>query len=179
MTREEVRNLLKVLKVNYPATYKGWDAEQSNLYLDLWTEALKDEQARVVISVVKSIIYGEKREFAPNIGYVKNKIYDLTKPKILDEDEAWNLVVEATRHAGWHSQREFDKLPPEVQAGVGSPSTLRDWALMPTEQVNTVIASNFKRGYRARAESKREFDMLPSDTKAMIEGLSSKMKMIE
>lgn len=179
MTRDEVRKILTILKVNYPQSFKGWNKEQSEMFLDLWCEAFKDESVQVVVSAVKSIIYGDTREFAPNIGQVKNKIYNMTHQGILDEDAAWDLVSKAIRHGIYHAKEEFDKLPPEVQAGVGSPNQIHDWAQLSIEETQTVIASNFKRSYRARAKSKREYDMLPTETKAMIEGLTKGMKMIE
>ena len=46
---------------------------------------------------------------------------------------------------------------------------------MDADEVQTVIASNFQRSYRARVESQRKFDMLPStvaETIAKLKGMN-------
>ena len=39
--------------------------------------------------------------------------------------------------------------PPQIQRTLGSPATLRSWAAVDVSQLQTVIASHFKRDYRA------------------------------
>ena len=179
MTYEETRKIFTVLKTNYPQSFKGWDAEQSHHFLDLWAEAFKDEPVDIVVAAVKAIIYSDTREFAPNIAIVKDKIYQLSNPFQIDADQAWDLVYKATCRGIYHAEEEFAKLPPEVQAGVGSPSQLREWAKMDSDVLQSVIGSNFKRGYSGRVAAKKEYDKLPSETKQMIEQIANGMKMIE
>lgn len=172
MTREETSKILTVLKVNYPQSFRGWTSEQGEAYLSLWCEAFKDDKAEIVAMAVKSIIYGDTREFAPNIGQVKDKIMQITNPITIDADQAWALVFNALSNAYYSAQEEFDKLPPEVQAGVGSPNQLREWSNIDTSTVESVIASNFKRAYQARVREKREFEKLPEQVKGLIQGLA-------
>ena len=63
------------------------------------------------------------------------------------------------------SDEEFAKLPPDVQRAVGSPNMLRTWAVVNYEELQTVIASNFKRDYRAIATQKKDFAQIPSSVK--------------
>ena len=58
---------------------------------------------------------------------------------------------------------EFEKLPEEVRRVVGHPSQLYEWAMLDTREVNTVIASNFRRAWRARTEARKSLGcgMLP------------------
>lgn len=172
MTREETSKILTVLKVNYPQSFRGWTAEQGKMFLNLWSEAFKDDPAEIVTAAVKSIIYGSTREFAPNIGQVKDKIMQITNPVTIDADQAWAMVFKALSDSYYHAQREFDKLPPEVQAGVGSPNQLREWSNMDIPTLESVIASNFKRGYCERASRKRDFEKLPSQVKTMFQNLT-------
>lgn len=177
MTREETSKILTVLKVNYPQSFKGWTSEQGEAFLSLWSEAFKEDKADIVTMAVKSIIYGDTREFAPNIGQVKDKIMQITNPITIDADQAWAMVFKALSDSYYHAQREFDKLPPEVQAGVGSPNQLREWSNMDISTLESVVASNFKKGYRARAVGKREFDKLPAQVKTMIQGLTDSKRL--
>lgn len=179
MTYEETRKILSVLKVNYPQSFRGWDIDQSHAFLDLWAEAFKNDPVEVVVAAVKAIIYSDTREFAPNIGQVKEKMYKLSNNVQIDADQAWSMVSKALRNGIYGAEEEFAKLPPEVQAGVGNANQLREWAKMDADTVQSVIGSNFKRGYRGRIEAKKEYDKLPNETKNMIEQLSNSMKMIE
>ena len=71
------------------------------------------------------------------------------------------MVQKATRNSLYNADKEFAALPEDVQRSVGSPSVLREWAMMDTETLNSVVASNFMRGYRARAVQVREMQKLP------------------
>ena len=177
MTREETSKILTVLRINYPQSFRGWASEQGEAFLNLWSEAFKDDPAEIVTAAVKAIIYGSTREFAPNIGQVKDKIMQITNPVTIDADQAWAMVFKALSDSYYHAQREFDKLPLEVQAGVGSPNQLREWSNMDIPTLESVIASNFKRGYRTRVSERRDFEKLPSQVKAMVQNLTDSKRL--
>ena len=67
----------------------------------------------------------------------------------LGEQEAWDLVTRAAARSTYYAQEEFDKLPLPVQRTLGSPATLWSSAAVDVSQLQTVIASHFKRDYRA------------------------------
>ena len=58
----------------------------------------------------------------------------------------------------YNSGEEFAKLPEEVQRIVGYPRQLHEWAMIDTGEVNTVIASSFRRSWRARKELEHSLD---------------------
>ena len=170
MEFQEVKNILTMLRVNYPHSFHSMSKEDGEAYLNLWCEAFKDDDTELVASAVKSIIYGDKREFAPNIGQVKNRMVELLNAgSELSEQEAWNMVYKAVCRSIHNSEEEFSKLPPTIQRVVGSPSTLKEWATTNTDEVNTVIASNFMRSYKARAKAEKEATLLPNEIKTMIQ----------
>lgn len=161
MTRNEISEILQILQLNYPQSFKGWDKEQSSLYAQMWFEAFKDVPKDVMVQAVKSIIYGDKREFAPNIGQVNAKIYELFNQDEMSADKAWNIVRNAIRRSGWYSVEQFNNLPKDIQRIVGSPAQLEAWSQCSSEQVSTVIASNFMKSYREqqnREKSKKLLD---------------------
>lgn len=176
MTQEEIRDILTILRINYPQSFKGWTKDQGEAFLSLWSEAFKDDKTELVTMAVKSIIYGDTRDFAPNIGQVKSKMVELNHPVTIDADKAWALVNKALRDSLYNAEQEFEKLPPEVQAGVGSANQLREWAKMETSTLESVIGSNFKKGYRGRMKEKQEFEKLPQPVKTMIRGLTDAMR---
>lgn len=179
MNKQETKQILTILKVNYPQSFKNWDREQSQMYLDLWSEAFKDDDVNIVINAVKTIIYSDTREFAPNIGQVKDKIFSLTHEYEMTEYEAWGLVKKALKNSGYHAREEFDKLPQVVQRLVGEPRQLYDWSMMNTDTVDSVIASNFMRSYKVRAKHEKEYLAIPTQVKESLglEDFRNKMSM--
>lgn len=163
---------MAILKAAYPSYYKGGDMEQA---ANLWADMFKDDESEVVAAAVKAFIVNDEKGFPPVIGQIKTLVRDLTSPKELTELEAWALVYSALQNSGYNSESEFNKLPPVVQQTVGAPSVLREWARLGTDEVQTVIASNFQRSYRARAKSEREYAALPQATKSFLAQLAGKL----
>ena len=73
----------------------------------------------------------------------------------------------------------FNNLPPILQRLVGSPNQLLEWGRMGNEALNTVIASNFMRSYRVRAEHEREYLLMPGDVKSYLSTIGEKFKLPE
>ena len=168
MTREEISQLLQMIRLNYPQSFKGYTAEQSKTYADLWYDAFKDKPTKLVIGAVKAIMYGDTREFAPNIGQVNAKIHELTKEDDKTEMEAWNIVKKALSRSGWYSTEEFAVLPDDIKKIIGSPNTLYEWSQTSSEHVNTVIQSNFMRSYRALKTREKQNALLPDSVSEML-----------
>lgn len=177
MNLEETRSILKVLRMNYPHSFKDYTPQDTQDYLALWTEMFKEEDYNLVKQAVKAIITNETREFAPNIGQVRNKMYELSHPNTMSEQEAWNTVLKAINRSGYYSVEEFNKLPEELQKLVGNAQQLFLWSQTPSDELNTVVASNFMRSYKTRIKAIKEYEMLPSDVKALVS--RSEVKMIE
>ena len=86
-------------------------------------------------------------------------------------------VASALRNGLYGSKEEFEKLPPDIQRIVGSSNMLREWAMMDTETVQSVVASNFQRDYLVRAKRKAEIEALPSDIKQIVGSLSNQFSL--
>ncbi len=173
MTREETKALMAILKAAYPNFYKDISKEEAKAAVDLWATMFSDTPAMLVIEAVKSLICTLK--YPPTIADVKEKIHLLTQPQGMSELEAWNTVRKAISY--YDADETFAQLPPLLQKIVGSPNTLREWALMDVETVNSVIQSNFMRSYRAKVTQEKEFAMLPESTRQLIQGIAAKMDM--
>lgn len=175
MTYKETLQVMAILKIAYPSYYRnGSDLEQP---AKLWTELFADDDAGVVAAAVKSFIMNDEKGFPPVIGQIKSIVTDLTSEKEMTELEAWALVERALHNSNYNAPAEFEKLPPEIQRIIGSPSMLREWAQTDNDKVQTVIASNFQRSYRARAKSERELRALPQSTKSLLSRLAGKFDM--
>lgn len=176
VTFDDVRTILTVLKTEYPQSFRGMSREDATARLNLWAEMFADDDAGLVGAAVKSIIVAGNREFAPNIGQIKEQMRKLTeKHGDKSEAEAWARIRKAIRNSGYESREEFDRLPPILQRLVGSPSQLREWAMMDSDELNTVVASNVQRAYRTMQQREIETAKLPKEVKAYIAGYAQKL----
>ena len=103
-------------------------------------------------------------------GQIKEKLTAMQTPE-RTETEAWAMVSKALHNSLYGYREEFDKLPPEVQGAVGNAEMLREWARLDEDEVQTVVASNFQRSYRARARTVREFGKLPASVRETLPAL--------
>lgn len=172
MTRDETLAVLAVLKAAYPSFYRTMSRKDADAVVDLWTRMFADDPVDLVALAVKAHIASDGQGFPPHIGAIKTAIVKLVSPDALTEMEAWAMVRKAISNGYYGSEAEFAKLPPEIQRIVGSPNQLRAWGTMDEDEVDTVVASNFQRSYRARVAADREMQMLPSDVRQQIQRLS-------
>ena len=179
MNRIDTIKLMTVLQTAYPQFYAKKSNEEMNDAINLYMDMFQDEPAELVAMAVKALIKTRTSTWPPSIGEINEKIMQITQPDEMTEQEAWACVAKALRNSTYNSAEEFEKLPPVVQRLVGSPNQLREWAQMDSDTVNSVVASNFQRSYRARAKNERDYLALPSSVKSYMLSLSEGMKMPE
>ena len=177
MTREQMLDLLVVMQAAYPNFYKGMKKEQADAVLDLWATMFVDDPFEVVAMAVKAHIANDTKGFPPHIGAIKAAIVKLQQADEMTEMEAWGRIRKAISNGIYGSQKEFDALPPVLQRLVGSANQLKEWAMMDEDVVGSVVASNFQRSYKARAQHERELLALPADVRQTMERLSAGMDM--
>ncbi len=175
MDRIETLTIMKVLQAAYPNFYKGMTKGAADDIVDLWATMFADDPVEVVAVAVKGHIASDSKGFPPHIGAIKEAIGKLKTPNETTEQEAWLMVKNATRNGLYGSKDEFEKLPPVVQKLVGSPSQLREWSMMDSETLNSVVASNFMRSYKVMAAREKERLALPSDVRNVMERLADGM----
>ena len=177
MNRTETIKIMAVLRAAYPQYYDKQSQEDLHGIINLWTEMFSDDPYDIVALAVKALIKTRPSSYPPTIGEISAKILQITTPPEISELEAWAMVSNALRNSGYNSVKEFEKLPPIVQKIVGSPSQLREWSQMESTTVNSVIASNFQRSYKARTKNERDYMALPASVKSFMEELAAPMQM--
>lgn len=173
MTVTETSQIMDILAAAYPRFYAGNEAPDPEAVLSLWASMFAEDDFMIVAAAVKALIAGDTKGFPPVIGQVKARIRQITKPQEMTEGEAWALVAKAIRNSAYDSKKEFESLPQDIQRIVGAPSQLKDWGTMDSETVHSVVASNFQRAYRVKAEQKRNYDALPGDVKQIVTKIAS------
>ena len=177
MNLEDTRQVLRVIRVAYPHSFSKMTKEDKEDFLAVWSDMFVDDDPMLVMTAVKSYIRSNPSQFAPSVGQITELMHKLSQPKSIDADTAWNMVYKALGNSAYNAKEQFAKLPPEVQAGVGSPDQLRTWALMDNSEVQTVIMSMFKKGYSGRIKEKKDFDLLPDNAKNLISNLTQAKKL--
>lgn len=172
MTRQETGIIMDILTTAYPAFYASKRAPDVRMTLSLWAEMFADDDVAQVSAAVKALIATKTDSYPPSIGAVKDKLYKLKHPVEMTEQEAWAHVERAIRNSAYNSEREFDRLPKAVKDIVHHPAQLKAWAMMDEGTVQSVVASNLQRSYRASVSADREADMLPTDVKELTSRLS-------
>lgn len=168
MTMQETSVVMNVLNAAFPGFYsKTSDAERKQI-LQLWAEMFRGDDVALVAAAVKALIATESSGFPPTIGQVKARLRQITTPQEMTDGEAWALVAKAIRNSAYDSRTEFEALPEEVRRIVGSATQLREWSMMDSDTVHSVVASNFQRAFRVRQKSNRDYAALPEDIRAVV-----------
>lgn len=175
MTKKDAAGIMAILQTAYPSYYAKQSGQERIEAVNLWAELFADDPGAVVAAAIKAIIVSSPNPFPPSIGEIKNKMHDLTTPADLSETEAWAMVSKALHNGIYGYKTEFDKLPPTVQAAVGRAEQLKEWAVMPEDEVQSVVASNFMRGYKTIQKRERETAMIPADVRELLTGVSAAM----
>lgn len=170
MTREEAREIIRTMYAAYPTAVRGMTADELTETVNMWAALFAEEPVQLVAAALKGCILADTKGFPPSPGQVMNKIKQITEPDTMTEVEAWALVSKAIKHSGYieRANEEWEKLPESIQSIV-RPTQLREWALQDSRDLQTVVASNFMRSFRAKQIQQAEYDLLPADVKAAIE----------
>lgn len=167
MTRQETGIIMDILTTAYPTFYNGRNAPDMRMTVNLWAEMFAEDDVKIVAAAVKALIATDDKGFPPHIGAVKGRIRQISNPDEMTEQEAWALISKALRDGYYNAEAEFAKLPPLVQDVVHDPRQLREWSMMDETTVQSVVASNVQRSFRAKAQSRRDFEALPKDVQAL------------
>ncbi|MDO5765623.1 MAG: replicative helicase loader/inhibitor [Elusimicrobiales bacterium] len=172
MNRSDVLKIMAVLRGAYPQFYRGISRQEAEDTVNLWTDEFSADDPRLVGAAVKLFISGDEHGFPPVIGQIRAKMRLLTSSDEMTAMDAWGIVSKALRNGLYGSAEEFEKFPPIIKRIVGSSSMLREWAMMDTDTVHSVVASNFQRSYKAISSREKELAKLPPDVKDLVQGLN-------
>gem|GEM_PF-477221 len=168
MTIEETGKILAEICAIWPNFSKNRDAMvTTNVWQNLFADMTYEQVSAALVAFVRS---GRSNGFAPDPGQLVNIINSCNCEDIPGELEAWGMVSRALRNGYYGYREEFAKLHPLIQEVIGEPEILRQWAVMDEREVETIIASNFQRSYRSRAENVSERILVPEDVRQKLRG---------
>lgn len=155
MTRDETKELLMMIRAVYPNF--NVKTEEMTPTINAWHMMLEEYPKEAVTGALQIYVKTNNTGFAPSVSQLIASLYAPKANDHLSEGEAWALVKRAIQDGNYHSEERFDALPPLVQRAVGNANMIQQWAQTDSDEVNTVVMSNFQRTYRALL-SKQEFN---------------------
>ena len=149
MNENETGKILSIISEMYPSFRKDRNIKATGA---VWQKIFEHTPYAAVEQALMAYIATDTKGFPPVPGAINERIMQARELEGLTENDAWILVLRAVSRGIYNSAEEFAKLPEEVQRIVGHPAQLHEWAMLDAGEVNTVIASAFRRSWRARKE---------------------------
>lgn len=162
MLPKEMMKVLALVREMYPTFLNGRNEATT---FAIWMNLFDMETCDELIAALNAYACRDTKGFPPPIGALKELVWQQRNER-MSEQTAWELVRAQLCGSSAHPRDNFDKLPDVVKACVGTPYTLMKWGQMDESELETVIASNFKRTFREMVQKKREHDVLPANLQA-------------
>jgi len=165
MTREEVKKLIMIIQ----ATYPNWNIKNKQETLDAWAFFLEDYEYNSMMMALKTYISSADSGFAPSVSQLismARKPQELTQA---DEGAIWREIRPCIRRGIYHAEEDFEKLSPMAKKVVGQPSQLREWAMLESEVIDSVIQSNMKTRIKDIQRRDLEISAMPIEIQTMIQ----------
>lgn len=163
MKAQEMLKVLAYVRELYPTFLNG--RNEASIF-KIWLELFDNETYEEMVTALNAYACRDAKGFPPPIGAIKELVWQQRNER-MSEQTAWELVKQQFAASSAHPRENFEKLPPMVQACVGTPTTLMKWGQLDESELETVIASNFKRSYRESVSRKREHDVLPQSLQTL------------
>ena len=167
MDKIETARIMAIVYEAYYFFYKDSTEQKISTAINLWHNMFKVESYDLVEAAVYAHI--AKSEHPPTVAHIKKEINFLKDPNQLSETEAMNIILEAASNSLYNATEEYNKLPTTLKKLVGSPRQLREYALMDSKTMNSVITSNLSRSYKILVNREATLQALPDITKLYLE----------
>jgi hypothetical protein len=167
MDKRDTARIMAIIYEAYHFFYKDSTDQKITTAINLWHNMFQVESYELVEAAVYAHI--SKSEHPPTVAHIKKEINFLADPYQMTETEAMNAILLAASNSLYNAAEEFEKLPTTLQKLVGSPRQLRDYALMDSKTMNSVIASNLSKSYKILINRENSLKSLPALTKLYLE----------
>lgn len=175
MNRTETIQILAILKAAFPNAFKGMDADDREAMVILWQRMFANESYAEVAAAVDRLIKKREYGWTPSVGEVTAELSEGRKSQLMSENDAWLLVRKAARNGNYHADKEFAKLPPAVQAVIGGPWAIKEFANFSDEQMSKEERT-FKKAYKEELERGVSYSQ-PQTMTDISSGLADKFKL--
>lgn len=186
MNREETRNILTILRVNYPTSFTNVSNEKDmNLIVNTWGILFKNDNVSDVYNAILKIIASNTSGFAPTIGQIKDVMNQPFKNCVMSDEKAWSIVLNNAKVDFNQAKRNFEGLPGNIKKAVEDPNFLSElgssskfqqnkFKQMFIERYRNVIQEDYKQ-LNSNIISRLEFcnrNSIPEATIKMLTGVT-------
>lgn len=177
MTKQETTQILALLNAAYPAFYSKMSRMEIDGVIALWAEMFVDDDFGLVKYALKELI-ATHTGYPPDIAALKSKIAEITqaatdKPT---HEELWQMLKAAASNGFYGAAQEFEKLPPVLKRYVGSPATLREYAMIDADTFNTVNHGQFLKQIKVIEDREEYASRMPEDVKLLIASVTKPLE---
>lgn len=173
MTRDETKELLMAIQATYPNFRVK--PEEMTFTINAWHTMLEEYPYQGIQAALKIYVKTNTTGFAPSVSQLITAMYQPTKQNELSEGEAWALVKRAIQDGAYSATERYEELPDLVKQAVGSPNMIYQWSQTDSDEVNTIVMSNFQRTYRTILQRKEYNDRVPIGLSDLVNQIAGKM----
>ena len=176
MTLNEVSKIISYIKAIYPNAYKDMTDTDMALVAKVWKRHFDGYSMQEVLCAVDTYVSSDVSGYQPNIGKIKNIISNNRHINDTDPEDAWAHVVKNLQGSIQNPNRQFKKLTKKEQQALGTPLALSMLGRADSKELE-FQKQNFIKRYKEVQKEDIEYEMLPSETKALIENMSNRLSM--
>lgn len=152
MTRKEIKNMLRIVEIEYPSAFKGMTENDMVLKLNLWESQFAPYDKDIVLKAFYNCI--AKSEFAPKISSIFEEMNKLENGG--DEEQAlWEQLAKLCERASVVTQEEFEALPEPLKKWLRNLQVLKALGKIDTDIFNSVTRGQFFREIKPIVESEK------------------------
>lgn len=152
MTRKEIKNMLRIIEIEYPSAFKGMTENDMVLKLNLWESQFAPYDKDIVLKAFYNCI--AKSEFAPKISSIFEEMNKLETGG--DEEQAlWEQLTKLCGRASVVTQEEFEALPEPLRKWLRNLQNLKEIGLIKSDIFNSVTRGQFFREIKPIVESEK------------------------
>lgn len=152
MTRKEIKNMLRIIEIEYPSAFKGMTENDIVLKLNLWESQFAPYDKDIVLKAFYNCI--AKSEFAPKISSIFEEMNKLENGG--DEEQAlWEQLAKLCGRASVVTQEEFEALPEPLRKWLRNLQILKELGQIDADIFNSVTRGQFFREIKPIIESEK------------------------
>lgn len=181
MTDSDAGKLIYTIRAVYPGHFQKYSQADLKNMVAAWTLVLGDftyEQASVGLRIYMA---SDTKGFPPTPGQVIDCLSKHLGDQTLEltNTECVSMIRRALRNSSYHAEDEYNKLPEICQRAVGTPRNLQEWAVLNSDEVETVVMSQIIRSLEAMRRRMKDDARLPGQIKKMIDAKGGRPKIEE
>lgn len=181
MTLQETAKIVYVIKATYPAHFSKYTTKDYDNMIQAWTTVMEDYTYMQASAGLKIYLASDTKGFPPSPGQVIDCLSKHLGDQTLEltNTECVSMIRRALRNSSYHAEDEYNKLPEICQRAVGTPRNLQEWAVLNSDEVETVVMSQIIRSLEAMRRRMKDDARLPGQIKKMIDAKGGRPKIEE